>query len=25
VRLNGARVNPLSLNTALNGLITAAH
>jgi murein DD-endopeptidase MepM/ murein hydrolase activator NlpD len=24
VRLNGARLNPLSLNTALNGLITAA-
>ncbi len=25
VRLNGARVNPLSLNTALTSLITAAH
>jgi murein DD-endopeptidase MepM/ murein hydrolase activator NlpD len=24
VRLNGARVNPLSLNTALNGLLTAS-
>lgn len=25
VRLNGARINPLSLNTALNGVMTAAH